>query len=143
MEIIKALILPILASALLAMNGYTKADVELLAQVIYHENWFTDENHEAARLTGIVVKNRIERDDAWLHLKGEKTVYDVVYAKGQYSTIKKFYTVEIPDECRKMAFEILTTESDVPKDVIFQATFKQGKVYKVINGEYFCYEKGE
>jgi len=129
----------LITTSLLIVNGYTKADVDLLAEVIYWENWHTDKDHEAAWLTGIVVKNRIERDDDWLHLKGDKTVYDVVYAKGQYSTIKDFYTVEIPNECRQMAIQILTSKSDVPKDVIFQATFKQGKIYKIINGEYFCY----
>lgn len=129
----------LITTSLLIVNGYTKADVDLLAEVIYWENWYTDKDHEAAWLTGIVVKNRIERDDDWLHLKGDKTVYDVVYAKGQYSTIKDFYTVEIPNECRQMAIQILTSKSDVPKDVIFQATFKQGKIYKIINGEYFCY----
>lgn len=139
MEIVNRLVIGIMTVSLLMANGYTMQDVDLLSQVIYHENWYTDKNHEAAWLTGIVVKNRIERDDAWLHLKGDKTVYDVVYAKGQYSTIKDFYTVEIPDECRLMAIQILTSKSDVPKDVIFQATFKQGKIYKIINGEYFCY----
>lgn len=139
MDIVNRLVIGIMTVSLLMANGYTMQDVDLLSQVIYHENWFTDKDHEAAWLTGIVVKNRIERDEAWLHLKGDKTVYDVVYAKGQYSTIKDFYTVDIPDECRLMAIQILTSKSDVPKDVIFQATFKQGKIYKIINGEYFCY----
>lgn len=139
MDIVSRLVASIITMSLLMANGYTMQDVDLLSQVIYHENWHTDKDHEAAWLTGIVVKNRIERDEAWLHLKGDKTVYDVVYAKGQYSTIKDFYTVEIPNECRQMAIQILTSKSDVPKDVIFQATFKQGKIYKIINGEYFCY----
>lgn len=139
MDIVSRLVASIITMSLLMANGYTMQDADLLSQVIYHENWYTDKDHEAAWLTGIVVKNRIERDDDWLHLKGDKTVYDVVYAKGQYSTIKDFYTVEIPNECRQMAIQILTSKSDVPKDVIFQATFKQGKIYKIINGEYFCY----
>ena len=139
MDIVSRLVASIITMSLLMANGYTMQDVDLLSQVIYHENWYTDKDHEAAWLTGIVVKNRIERDDDWLHLKGDKTVYDVVYAKGQYSTIKDFYTVEIPNECRQMAIQILISKSDVPKDVIFQATFKQGKIYKIINGEYFCY----
>lgn len=139
MDIVSRLVASIITMSLLMANGYTMQDVDLLSQVIYHENWHTDKDHEAAWLTGIVVKNRIERDDDWLHLKGDKTVYDVVYAKGQYSTIKDFYTVEIPNECRQMAIQILTSKLDVPKDVIFQATFKQGKIYKIINGEYFCY----
>lgn len=129
----------VVSTVLLVSNGYTWNDVDILSEVIYHENWNTDKDHEAAYLTGVVVKNRINRDEKWLHLKGEKTVYDVVYAKNQYSTTRKFFTVKIPDECRQMAFDILTNESEVPKDVIFQATFKQGKIYKIINGEYFCF----
>ena len=124
---------------MLLLSGFTVKDRDLLAEVIYHENWNTDKDHEAAFLTGIVVKNRIYRDDKWLHLKGERTVYDVVYAKGQYSTTRKFFTKEIPEECKEMATKILLFNYDVPKDLIFQATFRQGKVYKVINGEYFCY----
>jgi hypothetical protein len=141
-ETIAKAVVEVLTAALIsaALFPYTMKDVDLMAEVIYHENWYTDSKHEAAWLTGCVVKNRMDRDDKWLHLKGDKTVYDVVYAKGQYSTIKDFYTVEIPKECRQMAIDILTKGTgDVPKDVIFQATFKQGKVYKIINGEYFCY----
>ena len=123
----------------IAVFPYTLRDVDLMAEVIYHENWYTDKNHEAAFLTGAVVKNRIDRDEPWLHLNGDKSVYDVVYAKGQYSTTKKFFTEKIPDECRQMAIDILSHETEVPKDVIYQATFKQGKIYKIINGEYFCH----
>ena len=102
-------------------------------------NWHTDKDHLAAYYTGAVVMNRVARDDPWLHLKGEKTVYDVVYAKGQYSTTKLFYTKEIPAECYEMARDIYKNGTDVPADVIFQATFKQGPKYDVINGEWFCY----
>lgn len=115
-------------------------EVRLLAEVIYHENWNTDKNHRAAYLTGAVVRNRMFRDEEWLHLKGECTVYDVVYARGQYSTTKKFFTKEIPQECYDMARDILIHGTpDVPENVIYQATFKQGKTYEIINGEYFCY----
>jgi len=115
-------------------------DISLLAEVIYHENWHTDKDHLAAYYTGAVVMNRVKRDDPWLHLNGDKTVYDVVYAKGQYSTTKKFYTVELPEECYEMARDIYRNGTpDVPETVIFQATFKQNKIWKVINGEYFCF----
>jgi hypothetical protein len=115
-------------------------DIKLLAEVIYHENWSTDKDKRAAYLTGAVVMNRVNRNDSWLHLKGDKTVYDVVYARGQYSTTKLFYTKEIPQECYDMARDIyLHGTPDVPADVIFQATFKQGKLYEKVNGEWFCY----
>jgi hypothetical protein len=114
--------------------------INLLAEVIYWENWHTDKDHRAAYLTGAVVMNRVARDDSWLHLNGEKTVKGVLYAKGQYSTTKYFFTKEIPEECYEMARDIYTNGTpDVPKNVIFQATFKQGKKYDLINGEWFCY----
>ena len=115
-------------------------EIRLLAEVIFWENWNTDKDRRAAYLTGAVVMNRVARDDRWLHLTGEKTVHDVVYARGQYSTTKYFYTQEIPSECLDMARDIyLNGTPDVPAGVIFQATFKQGPKYEVINGEWFCY----
>lgn len=113
---------------------YTYKDAELLAEVIYYENWNTDKEKEAAYLTGAVVMNRVHSTE-W-----PDTIKDVLYQRGQYSTTKKFFTKEIPNECLEMAIKILAEGTeDVPKDVVFQATFKQGKIYKVINGEYFCY----
>ena len=144
MTIASRLVTAIITSVLLMANGFTWNDVDLMAEVIYHENWHTDSEHLAAYYTGAVVRNRIESDESWMHLHGDKTVYDVVYARGQYSTTSKFFTVEIPEECRQMAIDILIHGTpDVPKNVIFQATFKQGKIYRVINGEYFCYGKGD
>ncbi len=117
-----------------------EAEIRLLAEIIYWENWHTDKDKRAAYLTGAVVMNRVARDDAWLHRNGEKTVWGVAYAKGQYSTTKLFFTKEIPDECYQMAKDIyLHGTPDVPADVIFQATFKQGPKYDLINGEWFCY----
>ena len=125
---------------LIQMWEHRKTEINLLAEVIYWENWYTDSDKRAAYLTGAVVMNRVARDDRWLHLTGEKTVHDVVYARGQYSTTKYFYTQEIPSECLDMARDIyLNGTPDVPAGVIFQATFKQGPKYEVINGEWFCY----
>ena len=121
---------------------YTE-DIELLAEVMYHENWHTDKEHLAAYYTGAVVMNRVRSDEKWLHLKGDKTVYDVVYAKGQYATTKKFFTVKFPDECYQLAVKILKNGTDdVPLNVIFQSTYKEfgSGVWKCINGEYFNYE---
>ena len=111
-------------------------DVSLLAEVIYHENWHTDKDHLAAYYTGAVVMNRVHSDE-W-----PNTIYDVLYQKGQYSTTKKFYTVELPSECYDMARDILINGTpDVPYNVVYQATFKQGSGLWIppINGEYFCY----
>ena len=116
-------------------------DIKLLAEVMWHENWSTDKERLAAYYTGAVVMNRVRSDKNWLHLKGDKTVYDVVYAKGQYSTTHKFYSVELPDECYQLALKVAKGTPDVPEDIIYQATFPQGHgVWKKINGENFCYE---
>lgn len=126
----------------IAVFPYTLRDVDLMAEVIYHENWHTDKDHLAAYYTGAVVLNRIKSDEKWVHLNGDRTVYDVVYAKGQYSTTKKFFTVEIPKECRQMAIDILANGTpDVPENVIFQAQFRQGSgLWKKVGTDYFCFE---
>ena len=134
------------ASNMKAVRKYMKAekerrrqewkDIELLAEVIYWENWYTDKEKEAAWLTGCVVLNRVNSAD-W-----PDTIHDVLYQRGQYSTTKKFYTQELPEEVYEMAADLIRNGTgDVPAGVVFQATFSQGKLYKKINGEYFCYGK--
>ena len=64
----------------------------------------------------------------------------MIYQKGQYSTTKYFFTKEVPEECYEMAKRILAFDTDdVPKEILFQARFKQGKVWREKNGEIFCY----
>ena len=111
-------------------------DIKLLAEVIYHENWHTDNDHLAAYYTGAVVMNRVKSKD-W-----PDTVKGVLYQKGQYSTTKKFYTKELPAEVYDMARDIIVNGTpDVPETVVFQAMFRQGKgTWKKINTDYFCYE---
>ena len=113
---------------------YTE-DIELLAEVMYHENWHTDKEHLAAYYTGAVVLNRVK------HKWFPDTVKGVLYQKGQYSTVKKFYTKELPQECYEMARDLLKYGApDVPETVIWQAMFKQGKgVWRKVNTDYFCY----
>lgn len=113
-------------------------DIKLLAEVIYHENWHTDKDHKAAYYTGAVVLNRVSSSGFPNSIKG------VLYQKNptQYSTTHKFFTKELPQKCYQMAIDLLKYGTpDVPKNVVYQATFRQGsKVWKIINGEYFCYE---
>ena len=113
-------------------------DIELLAEVIYHENWHTDEEKLTARWTGAVVLNRV-KSDHW-----PNTIRDVLYQKNprQYSTTGKFFTVELPEECYEMARDILENgPPDVPENVVYQSQFPQGSgVWQEKNGEYFCYE---
>ena len=125
-----------ITTAMLMANGYSWDDVDLLAECIFWENWHTDAEKETAYWTGCVVKNRVESD------KFPNTIREVLYQKNpkQYSTTKYFHTKELPQECYEMARDILIKDtSDVPKNVLYQATFKQGKVWKQKNGEVFCY----
>ena len=134
MQVIVNFLFLTVTTILLTINGYTKDDVDLLAEVIYWENWYTDAEKETAYWTGAVVMNRVYSDE-W-----PNSIHDVLYQKGQYSTTKYFFTKEIPEECYEMARQILAFgTNDVPKDVVFQATFKQGKIWKQKNGEFFCY----
>ena len=94
--------------------------------------------HLAAYYTGAVVMNRVN-SKYW-----PNTVKDVLYQKNprQYSTTEKFFTKEIPEECYEMARDIYKNGTpDVPYNVVFQATFKQGRGDWIdpINGEHFCY----
>ena len=140
-ETIRAVIAGIIALVLStsvaeSRPAYTQEDINLLAEVIYHENWHTDSEHLAAYYTGAVVMNRVKSKN-W-----PDTIEKVLYQRGQYSTTKYFFTKEIPEECYQMARDILLFGTpDVPETVIFQSTFRQGSgKWKVINGEWFCYE---
>lgn len=111
-----------------------KNDRELLAQVMYWENYNNGE--EAMLLTGSVVLNRRDYCE-WC----PDTIEGVLYQKGQYSTTGKFYTKEIPAEVYDLAEKLLRGGSVAPENVIYQAMFTQGSgVYKKVGTDYFCYE---
>lgn len=146
---IKEIILTVILSILTAQNAHTEAfkqkvqecmaeqknyskeDLELLAEVMYHENYCNGER--CMLLTGSVVLNRKASPGY------PDTIKDVLYQKGQYSTTKKFFKTKIPERVYELAEELLIGGSIAPENVVFQATFKQGKVYEIIKGEYFCY----
>lgn len=112
---------------------YDPEDLELLAQVLEHENYSNGER--ALYLTGAVVINRRNRP------KWPNTIHDVVYQKGQYSTTGKFWSRPVHDECYRIASWLLIFGCpDVPETVVFQATFKQGSGVYEHEGDYFCYE---
>lgn len=118
-----------------ATPNYTQEDINLLAEVMYHENWNTDSEHLAAYYTGAVVMNRVKSKE-W-----PNTIKEVLYQRGQYSTTKKFFTKEIPAECYELAEMILRDGTpDVPENVIFQSMRKLGNgTWKKVNTDYFCY----
>ncbi len=119
-----------------AKPKYTQEDINLLAEVIYWENWHTDKEKKTAYWTGAVVMNRVKSE------KFPDTIKEVLYQKNptQYSTTKYFFTEELPPECYEMAEQILKDGTpDVPENVLYQATFKQGDIWQKLNGEAFCY----
>ena len=143
-EFIKRTVIGIIAATLSigqahteAAPKYTQEDVQLVAEVIYHENWYTDKDHLAAYYTGAVIYNR------WKSPNWPDTIKGVIYQKNQYAVLPKLFTEPIPDECYQMAEDILKNGTpDVPANVVYQATFKQGSGDWIppINGEHFCFE---
>ena len=141
-EFIKRTVIGIIAATLSigqahteAAPKYTQEDINLLAEVIYWENWHTDKEHLAAYYTGAVVMNRVHSQD-W-----PNSIESVLYQKGQYSTTKYFFTEELPAEVYEMAERILRDGTDdVPEGVIFQSMRPLGKVWKKVNTDYFCFE---
>ncbi len=119
---------------------YEEEDVSLLSEVMYHENYCNGDY--VMRLTGSVVLNRVA------HKGYPNTVRGVLYQKGQYETMPRFFTKKIPDEARQIAKELLIFGSIAPPNVVYQAMFPQGSgVWKPIPSsyskddiEYFCYE---
>lgn len=120
-------------------NAPYPEDLELLAQVMFFENWSTDTEREAARLTGAVVLNRVKSPNF------PGTIKAVLYQKNptQYTTTHKFYSKQIPPECYKLAVHLLKYGApDVPANVIYQSTHEEfgSGVWREINGEFFNYE---
>ena len=109
-----------------------KTELDLLSRLIQAEagaDWCTD---ELQRAVGSVVLNRIDDD------RYPNTMKEVIYQPGQYSTAKNGkIDRKATDRARKNAEFLLRNGSTLPEDVIFQANFKQGKVYTEMQGVYF------
>lgn len=109
--------------------------IELLAQVMYHENYVNGE--EVMYYTGAVVMNRVRSKNF------PDTVKKVIYQNNprQYSTTEEFFTEDIPESVYHLACRVAKGTPDVPFNVVYQAMFKQGSgVWKHESTEYFCYE---
>lgn len=114
-------------------------DMNLLAEVIYHENWSTDPERLAAYYTGAVVLNRVNSRNF------PNTIKAVIYQQNprQYTTTDKFFTVELPLECYELARRLIKYGApDMPRRVMYQSTHPEfgSGVWREINGEYFNYE---
>ena len=107
-------------------------ELDLLARLIQAEagaDWCTD---ELQRAVGSVVLNRMSDD------RYPDTMKEVIYQKGQYSTAMSGKIDKAATDREKANAEYLLTEgSTLPEEIVFQANFKQGKVYKELQGVYF------
>ena len=95
-------------------------------------SWCTD---EMIYYVGSVVLNRVESEHY------PDTIEGVIFDKGQYAcTWDGNYDKEPTQRCYEIAEDLLLNGSVLPKNVVFQAGFKQGSgVYKQVQNMYFCY----
>ena len=108
-------------------------DLDLLSRLIQAEAGATWCRDELQLATGSVVLNRIKSD------KYPDTMEGVIFQKDpiQYSTAEKLEKVVPTSRAIENARYLLTEGVTIPEDVIYQANFKQGKLYKEIQGVYF------
>lgn len=111
-----------------------ESDVEMLAHLINGEagaDWCSDNMQLAV---GSVVLNRIN------HAEFPNTMQEVIYQDGQYAcTWNGAYNREPDERAYDNSRYLLEHGSILPKDVVWQANFEQGKeVYAKIQNMYFC-----
>lgn len=114
---------------------YSKEEHELLAAVLMAENgadWVSD---RTVYLTGCVILNRVNSEYYPDTLEG------VIFQSGQYACTWNggLYKYPTSDRCYMIAEELLMNgvPEEIPKNLLYQAEFVQGKVYEKIDGTYF------
>ena len=104
-------------------NLYTQNDVYLLASLIQSEAGNNASSDELQQWVGQVVINRANSK----YFK-PTTIHGVIHQKGQYSTANN---LKKPTErALRNAEIVLQGKSTCPRDVVFQANFKQGIVVR-------------
>ena len=121
-----------------------EADIDLLARLITAEVGYSTaydplDYETACYITGSVILNRMK------HEKFPNTLYGVIYQCEptlQYQcTVNGHIERPYDDIAWEVAEELLTYDTKVPEDVIYQANFPQGSgIYAQIGKLYFCYE---
>lgn len=113
-------------------NTYN-SDLDLLSRILYAEAG--NSTDEDMLLVGTVIFNRIAHKDF------PNTLRKVVYQKGQYSPTWNGAINKTPSErAIKNAKRLLAGERFAPKNVVYQAQFKQGNgVWKMVGNHYYCY----
>ena len=111
-------------------------ELSLMAHLLMGECGATYNDDEMLYLAGAVVLNRVQSEYF------PNTIKEVIYQKGQYQCVtlesSGFYK-EPTERCWEIAEELLIRGYDIPENVLFQAEFRQGKVYKKVQNMYFCY----
>lgn len=127
--------------------AYQLDDIELLARMMYAEVgvffWNYEEDPEEVelihKLAGSVVINRLRNE-----VMGATCLADVLYSEGQYAqqTIQKVESGEqdIPEEVYIWSEELLTEGTIGPSNLVYQAQFPQGQLYRNIGNQYFGVE---
>lgn len=111
---------------------YDDNDLYILSHLISGEAGGESDACQIA--VGSVVLNRVNSS------RFPNTIKDVVYAPNQYACTWDGNFDRQPDaRAIKNAQHLLENGSQIPSGVVFQAQFVQGKVWQVIDGEYFCY----
>lgn len=123
------------ANAEMIIKAVPENELEELAHLIMAEGGASNLNDEVRYGIGSVVLNRVESE------KYPNTIHDVIHQRGQYSTKGYYMNLEPTEACYSVAYDLLANGTNYPKNVIYQSMFKQGSgTYKLVDGEYFCYE---
>lgn len=114
-------------------RSYSDDDLYVMTHVMHGEAGGHGE--KLLSYVGSVVLNRVA------HKSFPNTIRGVVFQKGQYACTWDGNYNKTPDALTKrVAIKLLTGGSVLPKNVVYQAGFRQGSgVYAVVDGVYFCY----
>ena len=114
-------------------NESYKERLNMLSRVISGE--YRNGTRQDMLYVGSVVLNRIE------HKKFPKTMRGVIFAPRQYSCTRDGnYNKRPSPRAISVAKYLLKNGSVLPKKVIWQSQFKQGRgVYVKLNAHYYCY----
>ena len=122
------------------MSREVDSDLFNVAHLMWGEAGNTDSTER--RYTASVLLNRVDSD------LFPDTIGECLYQPGQYTTVRDGgpFWGEPSEECWKDAEDLLiqwyeTGESDLPKNVLYQATKPQGSGTYLVSawGQYFCY----
>ena len=114
----------------------TQENIEIMAHVMNGEAGNV-KNDEWVLYYGSVVLNRVKST------RFPNTIKEVVFQRNplQYAcTVDGNYDRQPPERMYRLAEQLLRYGSIIPENVVFQATFRQGKIWKKCGVTYFCYQ---